>query len=135
MDAGKISCEALGVPAGLSTGSTHDMDFEVQDTGVVTVVAPQGDVDLAVSDDFQRRLSTLVDKGRVRLVLDLGRVTYIDSAGLGALVAAMKHARAAGGDIKLCALESDVRALLEMTRLDNVMAVHATRQQAIAAWE
>jgi anti-anti-sigma regulatory factor len=46
----------------------------------------------------------------------------------------MKHARAAGGDIKVCALENDVRALLEMTRLNKVLDVHATRQEAIAAW-
>src|SRR5438477_10204254 len=110
------------------------MDFDVSEIGTVTVVAPRGDVDLAVADDLRVRLTELVDRGRGRLVLDLGDVMYIDSSGLGALVAAMKHARAAGGDVKVCALESDVRSLFEMTRLNKVMALHATRQEAIAAW-
>ena len=110
------------------------IDFDVKDMGTVTVVAPHGDVDMAVAEDVRRRLTQLVDRGRPRLVLDLGAVMYIDSSGLGALVAAMKHARAAGGDIKVCALEADVRSLFEMTRLNTVLAVHATRQEAVAAW-
>ncbi|HYE94519.1 MAG TPA: STAS domain-containing protein [Terriglobales bacterium] len=110
------------------------MDIEVKDAGKITVVAPRGDVDMAVADQVRQRLTGLVDQGRARLVLDLASVMYIDSSGLGALVAAMKHARAAGGDIKVCMLESDVRALFEMTRLNKVIAVHATRQEAVAAW-
>jgi anti-anti-sigma factor len=110
------------------------MDIDVREVGTVTVVAPQGDVDMAVADDLRRRLTDLVDRGQVRIVLDLAAVMYIDSSGLGALVAAMKHARAAGGDIKVCALETDVRSLFEMTRLNTVLAVHATRQEAVAAW-
>jgi anti-anti-sigma regulatory factor len=50
------------------------------------------------------------------------------------VVAATKHARAAGGDIKVCALEQDVRSLFEMTHLHKLLAIHATRQDAIAAW-
>jgi anti-sigma B factor antagonist len=110
------------------------MDIDVKEVGKVTVVAPRGDVDMAVADDVRVRLTELVDKGHLRLVLDLGAVMYIDSSGLGALVAAMKHARAAGGDLRVCALESDVRSLFEMTRLTKVMSVHATRQDAVAAW-
>ena len=110
------------------------MDIDVKEVGSVTIVAPRGDVDMAVADDIRGRLTGLVDKGQARLVLDLGAVMYIDSSGLGALVAAMKHARGVGGDIKVCALASDVRALFEMTRLNKVLSVHATRQEAIAAW-
>ena len=110
------------------------MDIDVRDTGSITIVAPRGDIDMAVSDDLRARLTTLGDRGRIRLVLDLGAVTYIDSAGLGALISAMKHARAAGGDIRVCALASDVRALFEMTRLDKVVSLHATRQEAMDAW-
>lgn len=111
------------------------MDIGVRESGPVTVVTARGDMDMAVADSVRKQLTTLVDQGRVRLVLDLQGVLYIDSAGLGALVAAMKHARAAGGDIKACMLDTDVRSLFEMTRLDNVMAIYTTRQEAIAAWK
>ena len=48
--------------------------------------------------------------------------------------AAMKQARAAGGNLKLCSLQEDVRSIFEMTRLIKVMAVHSDRQEAVASW-
>jgi anti-sigma B factor antagonist len=110
------------------------MEIEVMKTNAVTVVAPQGDLDLATADKVKRTLTDLVDAGQPRLLMDLSQVTYVDSSGLGALVAAMKHARAAGGDLRLCGLQEDVRAIFEMTRLIKAVAVHATRQEALAAW-
>ena len=110
------------------------MEFEVKEAGNVTVVAPRGDVDMAVAEQVRQRLTGLVDVGHPRIVLDLGAVAYIDSSGLGALVAAMKHARAAGGDLKVCRIDQDLRTIFEMTRLNKVMAIHGTREEALAAW-
>jgi anti-sigma B factor antagonist len=90
---------------------------------------------MTVAEPLKRRLTELIDQGRWRVVLDLGAVAYIDSAGLGTLVAAMKRARGAGGDIKLCALQPDVRSIFAMTRLNKVMDVHPPRQAAVASWE
>jgi anti-sigma B factor antagonist len=53
---------------------------------------------------------------------------------MGALVATLKHARTAGGDLHLCALQDDVRAIFEMTRLNKAITIHATRGEALAAW-
>jgi anti-sigma B factor antagonist len=110
------------------------MDIEVTVCPGATVVAPRGDLDMAVADELRRTLTALVDRKQVRLVLELAHVTYIDSSGLGALVAAMKHARGAGGDIRLCALQPDVQAIFEMTRLVRIMDIHASRAEALDAW-
>src|SRR6266850_2306249 len=100
------------------------MDIEVSELKQVTIVTPQSDFDMGAADAIKRRLTELID---------MGRVNYIDSSGLGALVAAMKHARTARGDVKLCALQSGVRSVFEMTRLHKVMSIHATRQEAVAS--
>ncbi len=110
------------------------MEIQVTETKGVTVVVPTGDLDMEAADQIRRTLTELIDKGQLKLVMDLGSVGYIDSSGLGTLVAAMKQARAAGGNLKLCALQDDVRSIFEMTRLIKVMAVHATRQEAVASW-
>lgn len=111
------------------------MRIEVTRTPGATIVAPEGDLDLAVADDVRGRLTGLIEAGEVRLVLDLAGVPYVDSSGLGVLVATMKRARAAGGDIKLCALQPDVRSLLEMTRLVKIIDVHPSRAEAVASWQ
>jgi anti-sigma B factor antagonist len=75
-----------------------------------------------------------VHDGSRKLLVDLGQVGYIDSAGMGALVASLKHARSVGGDLRLCALQDDVRAIFEMTRLNRAVTIHGTRSEALDAW-
>ncbi|HWM79268.1 MAG TPA: STAS domain-containing protein [Methylomirabilota bacterium] len=100
----------------------------------VAVVAPRGDLDMATVQDVRRALAGLLDGGQSRLLIDLDGVGYIDSSGIGALIAAMKQARAAGGDVRLCALQDEVRAIFEITRLVQAMSIHPTRQEALASW-
>jgi anti-sigma B factor antagonist len=110
------------------------MDIDVTKSDGVTVVAPHGDLDLATVDEVKRTLAGLIDRGQSRLLMDLGGVGYIDSTGMGVLVAAMKQARAAGGDVRLCALQDDVRSIFDLTRLSRAMSIHPTRQEALASW-
>jgi anti-sigma B factor antagonist len=110
------------------------MDIEVSQNGGVTLIVPRGDLDLSTADQLKRTLAQLIDHGQAKLVLDLAHVAYIDSSGLGALVASMKQARTAGGNLRLCGLQDDVRSILEMTRLIKVIAVHSDRQEAVASW-
>lgn len=110
------------------------MHIDVTKADAVTVVAPRGDLDMATVDEVRRTLGGLIDRGQSRLLMDLGGVGYIDSSGMGALVAAMKQARAAGGDVRLCALQDDVRGIFDLTRLSRAMSIHLTRQDALASW-
>ncbi len=89
---------------------------------------------MAAVHDVRRALSSIFDRGQSRLLIDLNGVAYIDSSGMGTLIAAMKQARAAGGDVRLCGLQEDVRAIFEMTRVAQAMSIHPTRQEALASW-
>ena len=119
---------------GAPARSGEAMDIDVTRSAAITVVVPKGDLDMAAADQMKRVLTGLVNEGSVKLLVDLGQVGYIDSSGMGALVATLKHARTAGGDLHLCALQNDVRAIFEMTRLIKAITIHATRGEALAAW-
>jgi anti-sigma B factor antagonist len=110
------------------------MDIDVSGSAEITVIAPHGDLDMAAADHMRRTLIRLVDEGSRKLLVDLEQVGYVDSSGMGALVAALKHARTVGGDLRLCALQDDVRAIFEMTRLNKAVTIHATRSEALGAW-
>lgn len=110
------------------------MEIEVSQASLVTVVVPRGELDAASAAQVKQTLGTLIDAGRSRLVVDLGGVTYMDSAGLGQLVNAMKLARKAGGDLRLCALSEETLRVFETTRLNKEMALFPTRQVAVASW-
>lgn len=98
----------------------------------VIEVAPEGDLDMVSAK--QMRLLDYLDAGKTRIVLDLTGVTYIDSAGLGEVVRAMKRAREVGGDLRICGLGGDVLRIFEITGLDNAIELYPTREEAVASW-
>ncbi len=67
-------------------------------------------------------------------VLDLGGVAYIDSSSLSEVVRAMKRARQAGGDLRLCSVREDVLEIFEMTGLNKAIAIYPTREEAVSSW-
>ena len=114
--------------------SGDTMDIDVTGSTGITVVAPQGDLDMAAAEQMKRTLTGLLEEGKKKLLIDLGKVGYVDSSGMGALVASLKQARTAGGDLRLCALQDDVRAIFEMTRLNKAVTIHGSRTEALGAW-
>jgi anti-sigma B factor antagonist len=68
------------------------------------------------------------------VLLDLHRVAFIDSSGLGALLACQRVIEGAGGQLKLCGLRPEVRAALELVRMDRLIDVYASREEALAAF-
>jgi anti-anti-sigma factor len=111
------------------------VEIEVTEASQVTVVVPKGDLDTAAAAQLRRTLNDLLGAGKTRFVVDLGAVGYIDSASLGQLVSAMKRAREAGGDLRLCGLRGNVLQIFEMTRLNEGMAVYPARKDALASWK
>src|SRR3990172_500970 len=98
----------------------------------IVEVAPKGDLDMASVS--QMKLQDYINAGRIKLVLDLESIEYIDSAGLGEIVRAMKRAREAGGDLRLCGVRGQVGKIIEITGLHKAIAVYSTREEAVASW-
>jgi anti-sigma B factor antagonist len=89
-----------------------------------------GDETAALRD----QVKDLVAAGKKQIVLELGRVTHIDSGGLGTLVGLYATVRNAGGVIKLANLTQKVRDLLQITKLVAVFEVYASEEEAIEAF-
>ncbi|MCC6243775.1 MAG: STAS domain-containing protein, partial [Gemmatimonadaceae bacterium] len=66
------------------------------------------------------------------VVVDFSASAYIDSSGLGALVSLGKRLREQGGDLRLTGLNDDLRTLFELTRLDSLFPLFASRDDALA---
>jgi anti-anti-sigma factor len=78
-----------------------------------TIFDMSGRLTAAFRIQLREDVRPIIEAGRTKIVLNLSRLTYIDSAGLGALVGLLKATREAGGQFKLCQLTSKVSALLE----------------------
>jgi len=88
------------------------------------VLSLAGEVDVANTPQMRDAALQLISAGVVRLVIDLSATEYMDSAGLGTLVGLRKRLRESGGELLLAAPKPRVRRLLDITGLDQILAVH-----------
>jgi anti-sigma B factor antagonist len=86
------------------------------------------------SNAFRERVKTLLAAGKTKIVLNMGNVTYIDSAGLGTLVASHQSARTQGATLKLSHLGSKFMELLQVTKLLTVFDVYPTEAEAVRSF-
>lgn len=82
-----------------------------------------GDLDIVTADDVKRELTDMVDSGPNTLGLDMADVRFVDSSGLGALVAVHRHAEAQGSRFIVRGVPPQVQRLFEITRLDDLLVV------------
>jgi anti-sigma B factor antagonist len=87
------------------------------------VVRLSGDLDIVTSDGVKRELTQLIDAGHVALELDLAEVGFVDSSGLGVLVAIHRHAETQGGSFVVRSVTPQVQRLLDITRLGDLLTV------------
>jgi anti-sigma B factor antagonist len=96
------------------------------------VLPLKGEIDLHVSPSVTASLNAMIEKKPRRLVVDLSEVTYIDSAGLAALIEAMQKVEGYGGKFLLAGLQETVRSIFEISRLDQVFQIFPDVRAAVA---
>ncbi len=108
------------------------MSFTVVKEPDAVVVDVEGQLVVTNRQEFKQVVLDEVEQGARSIVVDFSRSAYIDSSGLGALVSLGKRIREAGGDLRLAGLNEDLRTLFELTRLDALFPLYATRADALA---
>jgi len=97
------------------------------------VMPLEGDIDLHVSPVVREALTAMIKKKPERIVIDLSRVTYIDSAGIAVLILAMQEVEAYGGKFFLSGLQETLRSIFETSRLERVFRIFPDVDAALAA--
>jgi anti-sigma B factor antagonist len=96
------------------------------------VVAVTGEVDLYVAPELKQQLLDLLERGGKQVIVDLTDVTFIDSTTLGVLIGIVRRLKAVDGRLSIVVNDRNVAKTFELTGLDRVFTIHATREQAIA---
>ena len=112
------------------------MDLEIvvkKETGGIAEILLRGRVDLQTAEQLKGKISELVDEGYKHILLNMRRVKFIDSVGLGSLIGARRRIEDVSGSLRLVSLSPAVGKALEMTHLSRVFDVHESTQEAVAA--
>ncbi|MBZ5507976.1 MAG: STAS domain-containing protein [Acidobacteriia bacterium] len=102
--------------------------------GVAIAVVPIDELDASNVGEFKRDITPLL-QSETKLVLDLSQLRFIDSSGLGAMLSCLRQLSAKGGDLKLCGMSKQVRALFELVRMHRIFDIYPAREGAIHAFQ
>ncbi|MEO6700986.1 MAG: STAS domain-containing protein [Jatrophihabitantaceae bacterium] len=111
------------------------MDLSLNERAVEQhlVIEVRGEVDVHTAPELRDRLIQALDAGNSSLVVDLSWLSFIDSTGLGALVAARNHANALGASLRLVCKTERLLKVFRITGLDEVFQIHPTLAMATDA--
>ena len=110
------------------------MNFHINDEAVddqTHLIELGGEVDLYTAPEFKERMVEVIENGKKRVVVDLSEATFIDSTTLGVLVGGVKRLRPSGGSLALVCTDQNIQKIFEITGLDRVFPIHATREDAL----
>jgi anti-sigma B factor antagonist len=109
------------------------MEIRRRPTGVqgVTLLALDGGLDHTTTALFIAQMDGLLQQGTLRVVLDLGQLSYASSWGLAAMVRVHHHYAARGGRVAFANLHSAMATILRLSHLDRLFDLHPTVEEAV----
>jgi anti-sigma B factor antagonist len=117
-----------------TTGARMPQELQISDYalgGRTHVIEVDGEVDLYSAPDLKEHTARVIDAGNKCVIIDLTRVTLVDSTGLGVLVSSLKRLRAARAELLLVVTDYDIERLFEMTGLDGMFRIYRSRDDAL----
>ena len=101
--------------------------------GAAVAAVPVEELDASNAGDFKRDIAPVLE-ANTKLVLDLSRLRFVDSSGLGAFISCLRKLNAKGGDLKLCGMSKQVRAVFELVRMHRIFDIYGTKEEAVRAF-
>ena len=112
------------------------MNLTTEQSGHVSIVrVADARVMYPMLADFSNAVSALVAAGRTHILIDLAKVTYVDSATIGCLMDLYRQVHATGGHLKLSGVQKRVETMLTMTGAQNFIQIHADEPSAVRSFE
>ncbi|NBS94658.1 MAG: anti-sigma factor antagonist [Betaproteobacteria bacterium] len=110
-----------------------ELNGRIEGQDVLVLELLEDNLDASNVREFRDAAQSLMHE-HARVVLDMAGVQFVDSSGLGALIACLRQTNARRGDFRLCAMSRTVRALFELMRMHRVFNIHDTRSEAVTSF-
>ena len=110
-----------------------DLSLETRQENDRTVIEVGGEIDVYTAPKLRERIIELVDEGQYHLVVDLEKVEFLDSTGLGVLVGGLKRVRGHDGSLQLVCTQERLLKIFRITGLSKVFAIHGSQSEALVA--
>ena len=109
------------------------MQVNEEKQGDTLIMALEGRLDSTTSSDFEQKIVGAIHNNEKQIVIDLGGVDYISSAGLRAILIGAKQMNAGYGKLALCGLNEKIQEVFHMSGFDKILKILPSRDDAIAS--
>ncbi len=111
------------------------LNLSVREIGEVTIIDSVGSINLGEgSYSLRTKIEELCAGGKKKIIINLAETSYVDSSGIGEIVAGLVRLKRAGGTLKLLAMEQKVRDFLQITNLYNNFDIFDDEKTAVASF-
>jgi len=110
-----------------------DLDVETGTVGDASLLSLRGEIDVYTAPRLRQAIIDLVEGGATRIVVDMEKVDFLDSTGLGVLVGGLKRVRVKDGSLSIVTTQDKILKIFDITGLNRVFAIHASVDAAVAA--
>jgi anti-sigma B factor antagonist len=107
------------------------MEFTTERVGDDTVVLRgEGRLNMVSAPTLRETVKSCIESGRPRVVVDMSRIPFMDSSGLGALISCLKSAREASGDLRIVSPSNQVSMVLTLSKVDSILSPYESVEAA-----
>jgi len=111
------------------------LEIKTQAVDNIAIIRIEGELDLYNAPKLKKAIEDEVKAGRVDVIINLGKVPYIDSSGIGTFIAGLAKTRKSNGTLKMCNVEGSVKKVFELTHLTGYFQVFDNEDKAIASFK
>ena len=109
-----------------------ELTLDSRTDGPFQIIEVGGEIDVYTAPRLREAIVAAIEAGHTRLVVDVEKVEFLDSTGLGVLVGALKKVRADGGTLDIVCTQERILKIFDITGLDKVFGLHESVAHAIA---
>ncbi len=112
-----------------------ELDVTLEELGGYSLIGLSGEVDVYSAPKLREVIKDLVDEGKYSLVVDLGKVAFLDSTGLGVLVGGLKRVKHHDGELGIICGQEKILRIFRITGLTKVFPIYRSRDELLAQAE
>jgi anti-anti-sigma factor len=98
-------------------------------SSTVKVIQPSGILDGVSANQLRREITDVVESGADIVLVDFQDITFMNSTGLGALVATLRAVRSAGSELFICSINEQVQMIFQLTKMDRIFKSFTNRDE------
>lgn len=111
------------------------MEINRREVESVTVLDISGEIDLYNAPEIKDIIAKLIEEQKYNVIINLEKVSYIDSSGIGALISSLSNLKKYQGSLKIINVYASVKKVFELTKLTSFFEIYDSEEQAFASFQ